>query len=193
VDKALQQSSQKENIKSKFGVFRIWPLNIIAMVGKFGTSDVFITTKEEEHENSYHLNAIDESNNNEAKNTIELLNIVGTFQATILTTPSMSNCPSSPMSYYYVEMPHSLATPRNNHEEDQLVVNFENATPNLDNLISLSKIRGPVGLANLLLLLILPTKKRQGNEPLVDYSNSRGYIRLIFNNSKTKGNGQKSC
>jgi hypothetical protein len=28
-----------------------------------------------------------------------LLNIVGTFQATILATPSMSNCPSSPMSW----------------------------------------------------------------------------------------------
>lgn len=98
MDKALQQSSQKENIKSRFRVFRIWPLNLIAMVGKFGPSDVFITTKEEEHENSYHLNAIDESNNNEAETTIELLNIVGTFQATILATPSMSNCPSSPMS-----------------------------------------------------------------------------------------------
>jgi hypothetical protein len=90
-------------------------------------------------------------------------------------------------------MPHSLATPTNNHEEDQLVVNFENATPNLDNLISLSQIWRPIGLANLLLLLILPTKKRQGNEPLVDYSNLRGYIRLIFKSSKTKGNGQKSC
>ncbi len=88
------------------------------MVGKFGPSDVFITTKEEEHENSYHLNAIDESNNNEAETTIELLNIVGTFQATILTTPSMSNCPSSPMSCYYVEMPHSFATPTNNHEKE---------------------------------------------------------------------------
>jgi len=103
VDKALQQSSQKENIKSRFRVFRIWPLNLITMVGKLGPSDVFITTREEEHENSYHLNAIDESNNNEAKTTIELQNIVGTFQAIVLATPSMSNCPFSPMSCYYVK------------------------------------------------------------------------------------------
>jgi hypothetical protein len=97
---------------------------------------VFIAIKKEEHENSYHLNVIDEFSNSENQVTIELLNIVGTFQTTILATPSTSNCPSSPMSCYYVEMPHSFATPTNNHEEDQLVVNLVDAIPNLDNLIS---------------------------------------------------------
>jgi hypothetical protein len=56
---------KKENIKSRFRVFRIWPLNHAAMVTKFGRSNVFITTQKEEHELSYHSNATDESNNNE--------------------------------------------------------------------------------------------------------------------------------
>jgi nitrate reductase NapE component len=79
VDKALQQSLKKENIKSRFRVFIIWPLNHVAMVGKFGPGDVFIVAKKEEHELSYHSNAIDESSNNEANVTIKLLNIVKTF------------------------------------------------------------------------------------------------------------------
>jgi hypothetical protein len=64
VDKPLQQSLKKENIKSRFRVSKIWPLNHAAMVANFGPSDVFITTKKEENELSYHSNAIDESNNN---------------------------------------------------------------------------------------------------------------------------------
>jgi hypothetical protein len=49
------------------------------MVGKFGPSDVFTVTEEEEHELSYHSNATYESSNNEAKYAIKLLNIAGTF------------------------------------------------------------------------------------------------------------------
>jgi hypothetical protein len=49
------------------------------MDGKFGQSDVFIVTKEEEHKLSYHSNATYESSNNEAKFAIKLLNIAGTF------------------------------------------------------------------------------------------------------------------
>jgi len=97
------------------------------------------------------------------------------------------------MSYYYVEMPHGFVTPTNNHEEDQLVVNLEDATPNLNNLISPSHTQGPIGLANLLSLLILPTKRKQGNEPVVDYSNSCGHIKPIFDNSKQKAMDQKNA
>jgi hypothetical protein len=46
VEKALQQSLKKGNIKSRFRVFRIWPLNHATMLGKFGPSDVFIVAKE---------------------------------------------------------------------------------------------------------------------------------------------------
>jgi inorganic pyrophosphatase len=67
VDKALQKSLKKENIKSRCKVSGIWPLNFIAMVGKCGPSDVFIIAKEEEHELSYHLGAIDECNNSEVE------------------------------------------------------------------------------------------------------------------------------
>jgi hypothetical protein len=163
------------------------------MVGKFGPSDVFTAIEKKGHENSYHLNAIDESSNNETEVAIELLNIVRTFQTTVIVTPVMSNCPSSPMSCYYVEMPHSFATPTNNHEKDQLVVNLEDVIPNLNNLVSPNQTQRPIGLVNLLSLLILPTKRIQGNEPLVDYSNSRGHIKPIFDNFETKGNGQKNC
>jgi len=158
------------------------------MVGKFGPSDVFTAIEKKEHENSYHLNVIDEFSNNETEVAIELLNIVRTFQTTALVT-SMSNCPSSPMSYYYVEMSHSFATPTNNHEKDQL----EDVIPNLNNLISPNQTQRPIGLVNLLSLLILPTKRIQSNEPLVDYSNSHGHIKPIFDNFETKGNGQKNC
>jgi hypothetical protein len=44
VDKTLQQSLKNENIKSRFRVFKILPLNHVAMVGKFSTSAVFTTT-----------------------------------------------------------------------------------------------------------------------------------------------------
>jgi hypothetical protein len=96
------------------------------MVGKFGPNDVLITTKEEEHELSSHLYAIDESSNNEAKAAIKLLNMVGTFQ---IEFPTTSNCPpSSPMPCYYVEMANSSSTIINNHEEDYLVVDLEDVT-----------------------------------------------------------------
>jgi hypothetical protein len=39
------------------------------MVRKFGLGDVFIVAKEEEHELSYHLDAINESNNSEVEAT----------------------------------------------------------------------------------------------------------------------------
>jgi hypothetical protein len=48
------------------------------MVGKISPSDVTIV-KEEEHELSYHSNAIDEPNNNEVEVAIMLLNIARTF------------------------------------------------------------------------------------------------------------------
>jgi hypothetical protein len=49
VDKALQQSLKKENIKLGFRVFGIWPLNLTTVVGKIGLGDVFTRVKEEEH------------------------------------------------------------------------------------------------------------------------------------------------
>jgi hypothetical protein len=67
VEKALQQSLKNENIKSRFKVFGIWPLDLITMVGKIGPSDVFTVAKEEEHELSYHSNAIDKPSNSEVE------------------------------------------------------------------------------------------------------------------------------
>jgi hypothetical protein len=43
---------KKKNIKLRFKVFGIWPLNLETIVGKF--ENVFIIAKEEEHINSYH-------------------------------------------------------------------------------------------------------------------------------------------
>lgn len=73
------------------------------------------------------------------------------------------------------------------------MVNLEDVTPNLNILIGPSQTQGPIELANLLSILISPTKRKQGNELLVDYSNSCGHIKPIFDNFETKGNGQKSC
>ncbi len=75
MDKALQKSLKTMNIKLAFRVSRVWPLNLVAMVKNFGPNDVFTIAKQEEHELSYHSNAIDEFYNNEVVVTVELLNI----------------------------------------------------------------------------------------------------------------------
>jgi hypothetical protein len=94
------------------------------MVGKFGPIVVFTATKEE-HELSYHLDAIDKSSNNAVEVTTKLPNIVRTFQEKLPTT---HDCPPSPMPHYYVKMPNNPSTTINNHEEDQLVVDLEDVT-----------------------------------------------------------------
>jgi hypothetical protein len=38
---------KKETIKSKFRVCKIWPLNLVTMVGKFSPNEVFTIAKEE--------------------------------------------------------------------------------------------------------------------------------------------------
>jgi hypothetical protein len=108
------------------------------MVGKFGPSDVFTPTKKEEHELSYHLDVINESNNNETKAAIEFSHIVGTFQ---IELPTTSNCPpTSPMPRYYVEMANNFSTTINNHEKDHLVVDLEDVTLELKDLIDSNQI-----------------------------------------------------
>jgi hypothetical protein len=56
------------------------------------------------------------------------------------------------ISNYYVEMPYNPSTPTNNHEDDQLVVNLEDHTPELNNLIGLNQILQVIGLVKLLCL-----------------------------------------
>jgi hypothetical protein len=172
VDKALQQPLKKENMKLGFKVSRIWPLNLTTMVGKFGPSDVFTIIEKEEHEVTYHSNAIYESNNNETKAATKLLNITRTFQAKF---PTILHCPPSPMPHYYVEMPNNLNIIANNHEEDQLVVDLEDVTLESKYLIS-SNHSEKVRLVRLLSLPTLPTQKIEGNKPLVDYSSSHVVI-----------------
>jgi nitrate reductase NapE component len=53
VDKASEHSLKKENINSRFKVFVIWPLNLVAMVGKFGSNELFILAKEADHESGF--------------------------------------------------------------------------------------------------------------------------------------------
>jgi hypothetical protein len=73
VDKTLKQSLKKDNIKSRFRVSWIWPLNHVAMVGKFIPSDMFTSVEEEDHKNSYYSNPTNESSNNgnEVKTTMQ--------------------------------------------------------------------------------------------------------------------------
>lgn len=58
VDKPLQQSLKKQNIKFGFKVCKIWPLNFATMARKFGPNEVFTLAKEENPGNSYHSNTI---------------------------------------------------------------------------------------------------------------------------------------
>jgi hypothetical protein len=53
VDKALEHSFKMENINSRFKVCAIWPLNLVAMVGKFGPNELFILAKEMDHESGF--------------------------------------------------------------------------------------------------------------------------------------------
>jgi len=100
-----------------------------------------------------------------------MLNIVGIFQLMSTTIPT-SECSSSPTTNYYVKMPYIFTTPTNNHKENQLVVNLEDFTLELNDLIGPSQIQEVFGLVNLLSLPQLLTRKRQCKEPLVDYCNS---------------------
>jgi len=49
-------------------------------------------------------------------------------------------------------MPYNPTTLTNNHEDDQLVVNLEDHTPELNNLIGLNQILKVIGLVKLLSL-----------------------------------------
>ncbi len=69
-----------------------------------------------------------------------------------IVTPTTFECTFSPTTHYYVEMPCNCASPMNNHEEDQLVVNLEDPTLELNDLIGPNWIQNIVGLVNLLFL-----------------------------------------
>jgi hypothetical protein len=68
-------------------------------------------------------------------------------------------------------MPCSPPTPTNN-QQDELVVNLEDSNLELDYLIIQSQTQGVTKLGDLLCLPRLPTRRRHGKKPLLDYSNS---------------------
>jgi hypothetical protein len=63
------------------------------------------------------------------------------------------------MPHYYVEMPKSPGATTNNHENEKLVVDVENVIMKSKDLIGLNQSE-EVGLAHLLSLFTLPTKRR---------------------------------
>ncbi len=157
VDKALQQSLKKENIKFGFKVCKIWPLNSISMARKFGPSEVFTTTKEKDPRNSYHSYTTVQTNDNEdeAKTTTKLLNITKTFQGVVIVTPTKTKCPFSPTPHYYVEMSCSPTTPTTN---PKLIVNLEDLCLESHDLNVSYQTQQVPTLTNLLSLPWLPTR-----------------------------------
>jgi hypothetical protein len=143
------------------------------MVGKFGPSEVFTIVEEEGAENAYQSNATINSNNNgdEVEVAIDLLNIAGTFQAIFTPTPSTLVGPFELSPRFYVEMPPNPPTPTNNQQDD-LAVNLEDSNLELDDIAIPSQTQGVIELGDLLSLPRLPTRRRHGKEPLVDYSSS---------------------
>jgi len=105
MDKALQQSLKKENIKFGFKVCKFWPLNSTSMATKFSPSEVFIAIEEKDLKNSYHSYTTMQTNDNEdeAKTTTKLLNIARTFQGVVIVIPTKTKCTSSPTPRYYVK------------------------------------------------------------------------------------------
>jgi hypothetical protein len=172
VDKALQQYLKKENIKFGFSVFTIWPLNSTSMAKKFGPSEVFIVTEEEDLRNSYHSYTIMQTNNNEdgIKTTTKLLNIARTFQGIVAVTPTKTKCPSSPTPHYYVEMPCNPTMPTTN---PKLVVNLEDLFLESHDLNVSYQTQQIPTLTNLLSLPRLPTRRTLEKEQLIDYFSSR--------------------
>ncbi len=70
-----------------------------------------------------------------------------------------------------MEMPQSLTTPTSN-QQDELVVNLDDCSLELDVLTIPSQTQGVTELGDLLSLPRLPTRRKNDKEPLVDYSNS---------------------
>jgi hypothetical protein len=101
---------------------------------------VFIVIKKEHHENSYQIDATNKFNKSgdEVETITKLLNIIETFQQMPTTTTTTSKCPFSPTTCYYVKMPCNPNTLTTNHEENVLVVNLEDPTLKLDDLIGSS-------------------------------------------------------
>jgi len=118
--------------------------------------------------NSYHLNAIMKTNDNEdeVEVAIDLLNIAGTFQGIFIVICTKVEYPSSPTPRYYVEMPCSLTIPTTNLE---LAMNLKDPYLELDDLnVSYQNQQVPT-LAN----FATTTKMRSlGKESLVNYSSS---------------------
>jgi hypothetical protein len=70
-----------------------------------------------------------------------------------------------------MEMPQSLTTPTSN-QQDELVVNLDDCSLELDVLTIPSQTQGVTELGDLLSLPRLPTKRIHGKELLVEYSSS---------------------
>lgn len=118
---------------------------------KFGPNEVFTIIEEEDLGNSYHLNAIVQTNDNEdeAKVAINLLNIAGTFLGVVILNCTKVESPSSSTPHYYVEMPCSLTTPTTNLE---LIVNFKDPCHESDDLNVSYQNQQVIALTNLLSL-----------------------------------------
>jgi hypothetical protein len=76
--------------------------------------------------------------------------------------------PFEPSPCFYVETSPNPPTPTNNQQDD-LVVNLEDSNLELDDLIIPSQTQGVIELGDLLSLPRLPTRRRHGKEPLLDY------------------------
>jgi hypothetical protein len=100
-----------------------------------------------------------------------LLNIASTFQTVFHLALTTSTNTFKLAIHFYMEMPQSLTTPTSN-QQDELVVNLDDCSLELDVLTIPSQTQGVTELGDLLSLPRLPTRRKNDKEPLVDYSNS---------------------
>jgi hypothetical protein len=105
----------------------------------------------------------------EAEVTIDLLNIVGTFQGVAIVIHTKFECPCSPTFHYYVEMPCNPTTPTTNLE---LVVNLKDPCFESNDLNVSYQTKQVPALANLLSLPQLPKRGTFGKELLLNYFSS---------------------
>lgn len=78
VDKALDQSSTKQNIEVGFNVIRIWPFNLRAMDENIELTNIYTSVNSNDEEGEDHYTTKENLGHNEQEEyvVVELLNII---------------------------------------------------------------------------------------------------------------------
>jgi len=126
VDKALDQSLTKQNIKVGFNVTWIWPFNLRTMDEKIELANIYTTINSiyEEGENHYTIEENHGHNQQDEEYVIvELLNIIG-----LVAESTTDYYQEEHEHYYYLKMPRNLIV---TYDTEEHVINLDDSNYNL--------------------------------------------------------------